>query len=122
MGHIECIVFQKEVSRRQAGYVAAGGSANGGAALVKRNPDRSPGRVVTVNTSHQDFGSGSGFQRIIGHESLHTPKAGLRDQRGPNGALAYKYGVTKEQTQSYRDLKGTPQALINPDHIMDEVY
>lgn len=58
-------------------------------------------------------------QHAIGHESLHT--AGLSDQRGPNGARAYKYGPEPSR-EAFRALRGTPLALINPDHLMDLVY
>jgi len=56
---------------------------------------------------------------FIRHESLHT--VGLNDQRGPNGIRAYQYG-TPAQRGAYKTMKGTPDALINPDHIMDLVY
>lgn len=58
-------------------------------------------------------------QRAIGHESLHS--AGLSDQRGPNGAIAYQYGA-KPSREAFERLRGTPLALINPDHLMDLVY
>jgi RHS repeat-associated protein len=56
---------------------------------------------------------------IIGHESLHT--AGLRDQRGFNNQTAYYWGF-EPQKEAFQKMKGTPEALINPDHLMDEVF
>jgi hypothetical protein len=53
---------------------------------------------------------------IIGHDGLHT--AGLRDQFGPNGALAYK-GAEAANTRALRDIRGTDKAAINPDSLLD---
>lgn len=53
---------------------------------------------------------------IIGHEGLHT--TGLNDQRGPNGAFAYK-GADAENLRALRDIRGTDKAAINPDSLLD---
>lgn len=53
---------------------------------------------------------------IIGHEGLHT--TGLNDQRGPNGALAYR-GADAENAKALRDIRGTDKAAINPDSLLD---
>ncbi|WP_394203863.1 RHS repeat-associated core domain-containing protein [Marinagarivorans algicola] len=96
-----------------ATYQSMGGSANGAAFVANNGP------VVTVNMGSAVWGSGAHAQRAIGHESLHT--GGLNDQRGPNGNIAYQYG-TPAQRKAFKAMKGTPAALINPDHIMDLVY
>jgi hypothetical protein len=79
------------------------------------------GRTVTVNLANSSWSSSSGAQWAIGHESLHS--AGLKDQRwgGPTGPKAFKRG-DEDQRDAYSKMKGTPQADINPDHIMDEIY
>lgn len=57
----------------------------------------------------------------VGHESLHT--FGLDDERGFNGRLAYRWAEPGSQERSaYDRMRNTPQALRNPDHLMDEVY
>ena len=98
-----------------ATYQSMGGSATG-AAFVKGN-----GPVMTVNVDNKAaWNSGSRMSgHAAGHESLHT--AGLNDQRGSNGAPAYKYG-NEQQREAFEELKGTPTGDINPDHLMDEVY
>ena len=53
---------------------------------------------------------------IIGHDGLHT--AGLNDQRGPNGELAYK-GAYPENTKALMDIRGTDKAAMNPDSLLD---
>jgi hypothetical protein len=100
----------------QAGYEAIAGTSAKGAAITS-----SDGKTVTVNLGNSSWSSGSQAQWNIGHESLHS--AGLKDQRwgGPTGPKAYKYGE-KRNRDAYDAMKGTPQADINPDHIMDEVY
>ncbi|MES1263999.1 MAG: RHS repeat-associated core domain-containing protein, partial [Peristeroidobacter soli] len=98
-----------------ATYQALGGSKNG-AAFVKGVG----GKVMTVNKDSTGWNSGGRMcQWVVGHESLHT--GGLRDQSGSNGAKAYKYGLPPNK-EAYRELKGTPKSLINPDHLMDLVY
>jgi RHS repeat-associated protein len=63
------------------------------------------------------FGSGGvGTKWIIGHEGLHT--SGLLDQRGTNGALAYK-GAGQVNTDALRSIRGTTQATINPDSLLN---
>jgi RHS repeat-associated protein len=97
-----------------ATYQSMGGTANG-AAFVNNN-----GPVVTVNIDHAVWESGGMMaQWAIGHESLHT--AGLSDQKGSNKSKAYKYG-TDSSRAAFQELKGTPLALVNPDHLMDMVY
>jgi hypothetical protein len=71
------------------------------------------------NLGNSSWGSSSQAQWKIGHESLHS--AGLKDQLGPNGYRAYKYGGG-EYEKAYDALKETPKADINPDHILDEVF
>jgi len=96
-------------------YQEMGGSKDG-AAFVKGN-----GPVMTVNGGNlAAWASGTSMsQWVVGHESLHT--AGLRDQRGPNGALAYKFGP-QPNVDAFRAIRGTDKADINPDSIMDLVY
>jgi hypothetical protein len=53
---------------------------------------------------------------IIGHDGLHT--AGLNDQRGPNGAAAYK-AADADSARALRDIRGTDKAAINPDSLLD---
>jgi hypothetical protein len=53
---------------------------------------------------------------IIGHDGLHT--AGLNDQRGPNGAPAYK-AAGADSARALRDIRGTDKAAINPDSLLD---
>jgi hypothetical protein len=98
-----------------ATYQSLGGSANG-AAFVKGN-----GPVMTVNKENSAAWNSGGrmSQWSVGHESLHT--AGLNDQRGTNGAVAYKYGLDPNK-DAFKELTGTPKSLINPDHLMDLVY
>jgi len=82
---------------------------------------RSDPQTVTVNLANSTWQSaGTGAQRAIGHESLHS--AGIQGHaRGPNGEIAYKFGKPKER-EAFEALKGTPEAARNPDHLMDEVY
>lgn len=91
------------------------------AAFVARTSTNGPGKTVTVNTEGEHFGSGSEFQRILGHESLHTSRVGLRDYE-LNGVKAYKLEKGTPERSLYDSIKGTPAALTNPDHIMDLVY
>lgn len=53
---------------------------------------------------------------IIGHDGLHI--AGLDDQRGPSGAVAYK-AAGPESAKALRDIRGTDKAAINPDSLLD---
>lgn len=99
-----------------ATYKSMGGSETG-AAFVKGN-----GPVMTVNKDNADaWNSGSRMaQWAVGHESLHT--AGLHDRPRTNDApKANKYGEPPNR-EAYREMKGTWEALINPDHLMDMVY
>lgn len=57
--------------------------------------------------------------RALGEERL--ARAAARDQRGPSGFRAYKYGAEPER-EAFKALKGTPKSIINPDHIMDLVF
>jgi hypothetical protein len=94
-------------------YQEMGGSA-GGAAMVQNNE-----QSVTVNTGHSVWeSSGKMAQFSIGHESLHS--AGLNDQK-LDGVKAAKFG-DRDQRAAYRRMRDTPQADVNPDHLMDEVY
>jgi len=96
----------------QTVYLSQGGNPHG-AAFTN-------GAVVTINIDHPVWMLRTVEpQRVIGHESLHT--IGLSDQRGPNNEKAYKNGLPAQQ-DAFRALRGTPKALINPDHIMDLVY
>ena len=96
-------------------YQSMGGSENG-AAFVKGN-----GPIMTVNGGNAAaWTTGASMsQWVVGHESLHT--AGLNDQRGPNGALAYKFGFPVN-VEAFRAISGTDKANINPDSIMNLVY
>jgi hypothetical protein len=98
-----------------AAYEAAGGTPGGAAAVPRSDRD-----TMLVNRDNVDGFFGLKLAKwIVGHESLHT--AGLDDQFGSNGKAAYKYG-NPAQKEAFRELRGTPKALINPDHIMDVVY
>jgi RHS repeat-associated protein len=99
----------------QATYENMRGSRDG-AAFVRNN-----GPIMTVNRDNAAaWNSGGQMTRwVVGHESLHT--AGLRDQIGPNGERAYKYGLDP-QRDAYRSIRGTPLEHINPDSLMDMVY
>ncbi len=79
------------------------------------------GKTMWLNRGRSEVWSGSSMMAkwVAGHESLHT--AGLHDQRGFNGQTAYRWGADP-QKEAYEKMKGTPQALINPDHLMDEVF
>jgi RHS repeat-associated protein len=96
-------------------YQSMGGSEHG-AAFVKGT-----GPIMTVNGGNAAaWTTGSSMsQWVVGHESLHT--AGLIDQRGPNGAIAYKFGFPANM-EAFRAISGTDKANINPDSIMDLVY
>ncbi len=95
-------------------YESLGGS-RAGAAFVKGN-----GPEVTINIEHENWSSsGMQAQRSLGHESLHT--VGLSDQRGSNGFIAYQFGFPGNRA-AFEELKGTPLALVNPDHLMDLVF
>lgn len=97
-------------------YQSSGGTESG-AAFVAKN-DRNT--MVINKDNSAAWASGSRMsQWAVGHESLHT--AGLNDQLGSNGRVAYKFG-NSFQMEAFRELSGTPKALINPDHIMDLVY
>ena len=77
--------------------------------------------VMTVNLGNSAAWEGSAsLQWVVGHESLHT--AGLDDQRGPNGALAYRHSGSQRELNAFNALNGTPAAAINPDHLMDGVF
>jgi len=56
----------------------------------------------------------------IGHESIHVA-TGQRDQIGPNGFPAYKYG-SPAMVESFKALIGTPAGANNPDNLMGLVY
>jgi hypothetical protein len=97
-------------------YASMPGHSPNGAASVANN-----GPIMTVNIDNKNaWGRNAGevSQRAVGHESLHT--AGLNDQK-LNNVKAYWDGA-KPNTDAFEKMKGTPQADINPDHLMDEVY
>lgn len=78
------------------------------------------GKHVIINLDNNTWDTSNKLaQRSIGHESLHS--VGLSDQIGSNGFRAYKYSSKKEHRDSFKELKGTPLADINPDHIIDDV-
>jgi RHS repeat-associated protein len=79
------------------------------------------GTQMYLNADRSEVWSGDAMMArwVVGHESLHT--FGLRDQLGFNGQMAYRWG-RPEQQKAYDHMRNTPQANINPDHIMDEVY
>jgi hypothetical protein len=66
-----------------------------------------------------DKASGSP-QSEIGHEGIHVA-TGQRDQLGPNGFPAYKYG-NSAMVESFKALIGTPAGANNPDNLMGLVY
>lgn len=74
----------------------------------------------TTNFSRGPLGvfgnQGLGIRWTIGHEGFHT--FGLRDQIGPNGALAYK-GADQRNTDALNAIRGTTQATINPDSLLN---
>jgi len=84
------------------------------------------GRELTIDTSKLSFGPDGGpmtpaGKTMMGHEALHS--AGLKDQslEGEiSGKKAYRFGSRTEQL-IYRSMKGTDQALKNPDHIVEIV-
>jgi hypothetical protein len=97
-------------------YASTPGTSAGGAAYVANH-----GPIMTVNIDNKNAwgrNAGEASERAVGHESLHT--AGLDDQK-LNGVKAYFDG-TKPNIDAFEKMKGTPQADINPDHLMDEVY
>jgi RHS repeat-associated protein len=96
-------------------YVRQGGTAKG-VALAEIG-----GSKMWLNRDRSDGWTGDSMMSrwAVGHESLHT--FGLVHQKGSNGRVAYRWGYPEEQ-EVYRRMRGTPQALINPDHLMDEVY
>jgi RHS repeat-associated protein len=61
-------------------------------------------------------GLGAGW--VIGHEALHLRGPALSDQRGPNGALAYKGGESVN-TDALKAIRLTPLAAINPDSLLN---
>ncbi|MGE0181100.1 MAG: RHS repeat-associated core domain-containing protein [Parvularculaceae bacterium] len=97
----------------QAGYQKAGGSKDGAASTSE------DGKTVTINLGNSSWSNAAQAQWNIGHESLHS--AGLKDQRGPNGEKAYKFG-NDAQKKAFGDLAGTPQGDVNPDNVLDEVF
>ena len=99
----------------QATYTAMGGT-EGGVARAQVG-----GSQMWLNRDRSEIWRGNSEMArwTVGHESLHT--FGLRDQRGSNGQKAYRWGWPTERT-AYDKMRNTPQALINPDHLMDEVY
>ena len=98
-----------------AAYMALGGS--------ERGPARAEigGSQMWLNRGRIDaWGENSDNSRwIVGHESLHT--YGLHDQIGYNGQIAYRW-ASPEHKKAYDRMHTTPQSIINPDHLMDEVY
>jgi RHS repeat-associated protein len=99
----------------QSAYTAMGGSA-GGVARADVG-----GNSMWLNRGRIDsWGGNTKMGRWgVGHESLHT--YGLHDQKGFNNQTAYRWGFP-DQRNAYNRMTNTPQALINPDHLMDEVY
>lgn len=96
-----------------ADYVASGGSAGGMARAAVG------GTTMTVNTGHAGWGKSSLRNWAAAHEALHN--AGMRHQYGSNGSPAYKKG-SEAQRDAYDELKGTPEALLNPDHVVDMIF
>ena len=102
-------------------YQSMGGSPTGAAMVQNVNPN-----VMNVNLGNPElFASTSNMgisqiQWTVGHESLHT--AGLNDQRGPNGALAYRWSGDPNEKAAFNALTGTPLSNINPDHLMSDVF
>ncbi len=96
-----------------ADYVASGGSAGGMARAAVG------GTTMTVNTGHAGWGKSSLRNWAAAHEALHN--AGMRHQYGSNGSPAYKKG-SEAQRDAYGELKGTPEALLNPDHVVDMIF
>ncbi len=99
----------------QAEYTKMGGS-EGGVARAQVG-----GNQMWLNRGRSEVWTGGSMMGrwVVGHESLHT--FGLRDEMGMNGQRAYRWGFPAQQ-ESYDRMRNTPQALINPDHLMDEVY
>ena len=94
-------------------YESSGGSAGGMARAAVG------GQTMTVNTGHREWNRSASSNWAVAHESLHS--AGMKHQYGSNGAPAYKQG-TEAQVDAFNELKGTPGALLNPDHIVDMIY
>lgn len=100
----------------QSNYVSLGGDPDGAAGAYTCEFD------MVVNRDHPSLSPqqpGYDYERILGHESLHS--IGLRDERGSNLARAYRRG-RPEQRAAYREISRTWKALVNPDHIMALVY
>lgn len=66
-----------------------------------------------------------GGKGIIGHDAMHIDKGigpNLSDQRGSNGAAAYRYGNSQAQRDAYKELVGTDKGAISPDNLIGTVY
>jgi len=103
----------------QGEYEAGGGTPGGGGAAYVPSNDKTR-MIVNVDSTGWNVSSRE-RARIVGHESLHSAISGLSDRPGSNKEKAYKYG-TDAQRESFKELTGTIQSVINPDHVMDTVY
>jgi len=105
-----------------ADYQSIWRKGTGNAAAFVPKSDRFSMYVVVDSVGWKDV---SHRKWIIGHESLHSFYVGLSDQHivdvNKKEIFAYKY-YKPENLKVYKQMKGTPQALQNPDHIMDYVY
>ena len=99
----------------QKTYEKMGRSHDGAARVDPRNRT-----VVTVNRDHSSWSDSRQARWNLGHESLHSGP-GLHDQRLGNQP-AYKHSDNPLHREAYRRMRGTSQAEISPDHLMDEVY
>ena len=100
-----------------AAYVAAGGTELGAAGVMPSDTNK-----MLVNRGNAaGFLSSTGMAKwIVGHESLHT--AGVAGHAiGPNGKPSYKWG-TDPQRDAFKNVTGTPAAIMDPDHIVEQVY
>lgn len=77
------------------------------------------GKTMTVDIGRSRFGDGTRATAwAAGHESLHS--AGLKDQEGPTGKVAYRFG-SQQETITFRSLQKSKR-FKNPDHVMSLVY
>lgn len=89
-------------------YQQMGGTAHG-AAFVRGN-----GPVVPINIDHEIW-EVNGASSARDRSRIPTQRRPF-GSKGPNGAIAYQHGA-KPSREAFQRLRGTPLALINPDHL-----
>jgi hypothetical protein len=76
------------------------------------------GKELWVNLKHPEATVMSKLRWALGHEPLHSDRVGIEDQKGSNGASAYRFGEQPNRdayAELSRQKKG--KTLDNPDHI-----